>query len=255
MKLHSVEANDVLDLMGLASSSLFHISYAMTVLSLDVRINARPFKDESLAKLDEELAAFSHDIPFDLPAISCSSDIHFGTRRSMRPEFFSGMRSCARLDTESSKKAVDGNIFFPYIEYDGHPVTCGTELNCSITRNMPTKVSFEADETKCYTLIMFDPDYPSRQNFTLSCFRHWLLENIEGGLISNGIEISPYHPPDSPAGSGFHRYLFLVYEQPENSELYDFCDDSIRTSFDVAGFVQERNLQGPVAGNFFLLQN
>ncbi|GIX85357.1 OV-16 antigen [Caerostris darwini] len=136
------------------------------------------------------------------------------------------------------------------IEYDGHSVTCGTELNCNITQNTPTKVSFEADEAKCYTLIMFDPDYPSRQNSTLSCFRHWLLENIEGGIVSNGIEISPYHPPDPPVGSGYHRYIFLVYEQPENSELYDFCDDTIRTNFDMAGFVQERNLLGPISSFF-----
>ncbi|GIX78459.1 OV-16 antigen, partial [Caerostris extrusa] len=139
------------------------------------------------------------------------------------------------------------------IEYKDRPVTCGNQLDRKTTRDPPTVVDYEADETKYYTLIMFDPDVPYPQNRTLQSFRHWLVENIEGNLVNNGDMVTSYFRPTPPADSDSHRYTFLIYEQPDSMKLNDNFDNDKRTNFDVPKFVQERNLIGPVAGNFFFL--
>ncbi|GIY97488.1 OV-16 antigen [Caerostris extrusa] len=139
------------------------------------------------------------------------------------------------------------------IEYKDRPVTCGNQLDLKTTRNPPTVVDYEADETKYYTLIMFDPDAPYPQNSTLRSYRHWLIENIEGNFVNNGDVVTSYLRPTPPADSDSHRYIFLIYEQHDSMKLNDNFDNDTRGNFDVPKFAQERNLIGPVAGNFFFL--
>ncbi|XP_055934686.1 protein D2-like [Argiope bruennichi] len=141
------------------------------------------------------------------------------------------------------------------IEYDGVPVTCGNLLSRKVTHDPPTVVEYKADKSKLYTLIMFDPDVTTPQNPDVADFRHWLVENIPGDDVKSGDMISPYFPTNPAPYSDAHRYTFVVYEQPEGKKLNDNFPNkpNKRTHFDLNKFIEDRNLQGPIAGNFFYL--
>ncbi|XP_041444025.1 phosphatidylethanolamine-binding protein 4 isoform X2 [Xenopus laevis] len=111
-----------------------------------------------------------------------------------------------------------------------------------------------------YILIMVDPDAPSRQNPKYRYWRHWLLTDIPGWqLISgqdlDGDDISSYRRPSPPPGTGFHRYQFYLYEQPNGISLYFLPEELKRGMWDFEAFVQRSNLGKPVATTQFMAMN
>ncbi|XP_050973085.1 phosphatidylethanolamine-binding protein 4 [Labeo rohita] len=117
-----------------------------------------------------------------------------------------------------------------------------------------------ADEKKKYTLLMVDPDAPSRQKPSRSYWRHWLLVDIKGKALRrgdvSGVELSAYTRPIPPQGTGLHRYQFYVYEQPGGQSLsLSPQEDSSRGNWDPQAFVQRFGLATPVASLQFLTQN
>jgi phosphatidylethanolamine-binding protein (PEBP) family uncharacterized protein len=50
-------------------------------------------------------------------------------------------------------------------------------------------------------------------------FVHWLVVNIPGDRVHDGVEVLPYLPVAPPAGSGLHRFVFMLYRYV----LDDFC--------------------------------
>lgn len=84
-----------------------------------------------------------------------------------------------------------------------------------------------------YTVIITDPDAPSRDDPKWSEFCHWIATGLpvstetEGsaGTTCSGApltvsltsldEVMPYYPPGPPEKTGKHRYVFLVFT-PEN---------------------------------------
>ncbi|XP_051525894.1 phosphatidylethanolamine-binding protein 4-like [Myxocyprinus asiaticus] len=88
----------------------------------------------------------------------------------------------------------------------------------------PPKVQLpSADEEKTYTLLMVDPDAPSREKPSRAFWRHWLLVDIKGEALKRedmrATELSVESQPTTPQGTGLHRYQFLVFEQPEGQTL------------------------------------
>ena len=58
--------------------------------------------------------------------------------------------------------------------------------------------------------------------------------------------------------SGLHRYVYLVYEQPESKKISDKEHGHLtnksgenRGQFKVSNFVNKHNLGTPIAGNFY----
>lgn len=43
--------------------------------------------------------------------------------------------------------------------------------------------------------------------------RHWLVINIPGCQVDKGDALTPYMGPAPPAGTGHHRYVFVLYKQ------------------------------------------
>ncbi|CAG2107976.1 unnamed protein product, partial [Medioppia subpectinata] len=131
-------------------------------------------------------------------------------------------------------------------------VNLGTHLTPDQTSQQP-QVEWP---TKCgglYTLAMVDPDAPSRAEPTLRNWRHWLVMNIPGNKINKGDIISAFEGPEPPAGSGYHRYVFLVYEQKQGyikPPSRDDDDDDHRGSFSIKDFATKYNLGEPVAITF-----
>ncbi|KAF5333940.1 hypothetical protein D9758_018159 [Tetrapyrgos nigripes] len=81
-----------------------------------------------------------------------------------------------------------------------------------------------------YTLVMTDPDAPSRANPTSKEFRHWVITGLKspaqtanktGSLtaLKTKPSATPYRPPGPPPGSGLHRYTFLLFQEPSGFSL------------------------------------
>lgn len=79
-------------------------------------------------------------------------------------------------------------------------------------KDVPT-VEWEAVPNQLYTLLLVDPDAPSRRDPKSRSFKHWAVINILGSDVSSGDEITAYIGAGPPKDTGFHRYVFLVYKQ------------------------------------------
>jgi phosphatidylethanolamine-binding protein (PEBP) family uncharacterized protein len=101
---------------------------------------------------------------------------------------------------------------------DGSVVAGGNEQLISSTQTAPN-VSFPTQSGKYYSLLMIDPDNDSRQTHIYRQFIHWFVINIPGMAggqsvdVNKGFVVSPYMGCAPDAGSGRHRYVFLLYEQ------------------------------------------
>ncbi|KAI8459544.1 phosphatidylethanolamine-binding protein [Phakopsora pachyrhizi] len=90
--------------------------------------------------------------------------------------------------------------------------------------DFPSETDVSAATKSTFTLIMVDPDAPSRKNPTLG----------------------------PPKGTGFHRYVFLLYSgQPSEASLKPFQGaKASRTQFNAQNFVDSSGLGSPIAGTF-----
>ncbi|KAJ3501537.1 hypothetical protein NLJ89_g9291 [Agrocybe chaxingu] len=88
----------------------------------------------------------------------------------------------------------------------------------------PEGASNKGDEIS-YTLVMTDPDAPSRADPKYGQWRHWIVTGVKlpaaNAAETDGVyafkthaATTPYFPPGPPPGSGFHRYVFLLFEEP-----------------------------------------
>ncbi|AYV77265.1 MAG: hypothetical protein Barrevirus25_8 [Barrevirus sp.] len=108
----------------------------------------------------------------------------------------------------------------------------GQLVDLSTVQTQPT-IKYDRDPNKLYTILMVDPDAPSRSNPLYKYVLHWLI-------INNNDTIEDFHPPNPPTGSGPHRYFISVYEQtgpiklPKNSEK--------RKNFDIPHFINKHDL-------------
>ncbi|KAJ8588360.1 PEBP-like protein [Rhizopogon salebrosus TDB-379] len=118
-----------------------------------------------------------------------------------------------------------------------------------------------------YTLVMTDPDAPSRKDPKFGQWRHWVTTGVKAPPISTfetgdlaaqltKPAVTPYYPPAPPKGTGPHRYVFLLYQEPSS----DFSipanaperktEPADRRNWNAAKFADEYGLK-LVAVNFF----
>lgn len=142
-------------------------------------------------------------------------------------------------------------------------VGLGNELKPTQVKDEPT-ISFKAEADQLYTLIFIDPDAPSRKEPTYRNIIHQMIHNIPGAELSKGDAYKgdvafEYIGSGPPMGTGKHRYIFLLYKQPDNKKIEvnkKIKNDSRdgRMQFDLRKFTAEHNLGKPVAGNFYLAE-
>lgn len=141
------------------------------------------------------------------------------------------------------------------VEYPGGvSVNLGNELTPTQVKEQP-KVTWNAEPSANYVLCMTDPDAPSRQEPKFREWHHWLMGNIKGGDIEGGDFLSDYIGAGPPPDTGLHRYVFLVYKQPNfivfpELRLRNNSADG-RGLFSIKDFAKKHNLGEPVAVNFF----
>lgn len=72
-----------------------------------------------------------------------------------------------------------------------------------------------------------------------------------------------YIPPSPPAGSGPHRYVELLFAEPQGftypqqefANINPPNDNSARVGFDINAFMKAANLAEPLAGMYFRVEN
>ncbi|XP_029383804.1 large ribosomal subunit protein mL38 isoform X1 [Echeneis naucrates] len=73
------------------------------------------------------------------------------------------------------------------------------------------QVSFNAEEGSLWTLLLTCPDEHLQDNEAE--YVHWLVGNIPGGAVQAGDELCHYLPPFPARGTGFHRYIYVLFKQ------------------------------------------
>ncbi|KAH3759685.1 protein D2 [Pelomyxa schiedti] len=114
------------------------------------------------------------------------------------------------------------------------------------------KVSWAPESpSTLYTLVMTDPDAPSRASPKFREWRHWVVVNIPGSDLSAGKTLASYMGPAPPPGTGPHRYIFLLFRQNKPVTASPFGDN--RGAWKVNGFASANGLV-PVGCTMFYAQ-
>ncbi|CEQ40929.1 SPOSA6832_02587, partial [Sporobolomyces salmonicolor] len=105
----------------------------------------------------------------------------------------------------------------------------------------PPVVEFTAKPV-LYTLLVLDPDAPSRSTPYWSPFLHYALPGLKpkhGKVEMTSDALVEWTPPAPPAGSGPHRYVYLLYLQPTLSVSLPASRPSVNTTEDRMSFPHE----------------
>ncbi|KAF2099332.1 PEBP-like protein [Rhizodiscina lignyota] len=137
-------------------------------------------------------------------------------------------------------------------------------ISSTITANKPA--------TQKYAAIAIDLDAPFRSFAFLSPILHGIQLNLVAagsadpeGFVKleaeeNQAPVVPWGPPNPPPISSAHRYVFLVWEQPDGMtvekvkgtlNLKEPVSLGARIRWDEAGFEKKLGLGEVLAGNFF----
>lgn len=116
---------------------------------------------------------------------------------------------------------------------------------------------YEADPDQLHTLLMIDPDSPSRANHNLRNVVHYLINNIPGNDVKSGEIAVEYVPPCPFPEAGKHRIVYLLYKQPDGNRV-EFEETVASNLLEGRGplnlhvYASENNLGDPIAINFHL---
>ncbi|ORY95615.1 phosphatidylethanolamine-binding protein [Syncephalastrum racemosum] len=136
----------------------------------------------------------------------------------------------------------------------GDEVAMGNTLEIGKTQEVPRVMFIPTDDNTQYTLLLVDPDAPSKSDPKFGPYRHWVVGNIPGstGLVETNTanELTPYMGPAPPPGSGPHRYIFLLYRQTREQHSFTPLNVQDRSKFSFSNFAQENQLE-LIGANFF----
>jgi phosphatidylethanolamine-binding protein len=120
------------------------------------------------------------------------------------------------------------------VAYSKGNVTAG-EVNAASETIASPSISYicPGNEGKKYTIIKTDPDAPDRVGHAFREFIHWVVTDISAESLAagkiNGTTALDYLGVGAPCNSGLHRYVFLLFEQP------DGCDPAASLTSAFAG--------------------
>lgn len=90
------------------------------------------------------------------------------------------------------------------------PVCTGNVIKPAEALEPPT-VAYESDGNTLWTLALTNLDGNLTENDKE--YAHWLVANIPGTSIEKGDVIAEYLRPFPLKGTGYHRYVFVLYKQ------------------------------------------
>lgn len=187
-------------------------------------------------------------------------------------------------------KTVNANTITPLkhtllsIQYEPHQVSFGNQLTKSATQDMPkfqaalTQPFFSATtapitDDSVFTLILTDPDAPSRTDKKWSEYCHFIATNLKVNarspantenfkVIDDSVldVLVDYQGPAPPKGTGLHRYVWLLFEgglsekdvEKVNASRANWGYGTPATG--VERFAAETNLGELIAVNYFVTE-
>ncbi|CAK1600995.1 unnamed protein product [Parnassius mnemosyne] len=111
--------------------------------------------------------------------------------------------------------------FIPYVNLEVHydlkngsflPVYTGNVIKPAEALEKPL-VTYESNENTLWTLVLTNLDGHLTENDKE--YVHWLVANIPSNSIEQGDTIVDYLRPFPLKGTGYHRYVFVLYKQNE----------------------------------------
>ncbi|MED6277190.1 hypothetical protein CHARACLAT_010817 [Characodon lateralis] len=129
--------------------------------------------------------------PFDIKKLAD----HYGVFRDLFPMayFLPQVTLCI-----SHSQGADGRVHY------------GNQLTPTEAASAP-RISFDAEEGSLWTLLLTSPDEHLLDNEAE--YLHWLVGNIPGTAVHAGEELCHYLPPFPARGTGFHRYIYILFKQ------------------------------------------
>ncbi|KAK2820923.1 hypothetical protein Q5P01_023882 [Channa striata] len=122
-----------------------------------------------------------------------------------------------------------------YCQDSSSQVHYGNRLTPTQAASAP-QISFDAEEGSLWTILLTCPDEHLLDNEAE--YIHWLVGNIPGRAVQAGEELCHYLPPFPAKGTGFHRYIYVLFKQegPINfqedvrpSPCYSLVDRTFKT--------------------------
>ncbi|KAG6869010.1 hypothetical protein C0993_005668 [Termitomyces sp. T159_Od127] len=109
-----------------------------------------------------------------------------------------------------------------------------------------------------YTITMVDADVVG-SDLSKGVNHHWLVNGVEitDGKVSNtsATSIVSYAGPGPAAGSGPHRYVIILYAQPDTFKPpADLAQPTGVSLFDLDAYVKNSGLGGLVAANYITVE-
>ncbi|AOW01167.1 phosphatidylethanolamine-binding protein [Yarrowia lipolytica] len=157
------------------------------------------------------------------------------------------------------------------ITYGGENVVAvGNTLAVADTQHKPSiHASFPKDTEGTYTLVLTDPDAPSRTDNKWSEYCHYIVTGLKPGVVaeaegaaveldlSKGKELIPYMGPGPPPKTGKHRYVFVLYKEGAKSPEAPADRPTWGTNVPGSGTREwaKKNDLTLVTSNFFFAQN
>jgi phosphatidylethanolamine-binding protein (PEBP) family uncharacterized protein len=149
------------------------------------------------------------------------------------------------------------------INYPGvGDVTSGQHLTKDQTSAQPTVTITPANSSVSlsgkFTIAMVDADIVGSANAD-GVNRHWLLNGVEvtDSKVSNvsATAITAYAGPGPAAGSGPHRYVIILYQQPDSfAAPADLSQPIGVTRMDLGAYVKDSGLGSLVAANYITVE-
>ncbi|XP_072159239.1 protein D1 [Bemisia tabaci] len=175
----------------------------------------------------------------------------------------------AKTPEEIEKIMKEHNIVPDIVEYPpkhelkikyvyGYKANFGNNIDPNDLEGRPFWVRFPRGVNDYFTLLMIDPDQPSRSEPKESEWVHWLVNNMDGISVYSGDTIVKYLTPKPENGTGPHRFIFFIFKQPggrmnftEKAINNTRYDGKIRGHFNTKDFIKRNKFGAPHASNFF----
>ncbi|KAI9453723.1 PEBP-like protein [Lactarius psammicola] len=152
---------------------------------------------------------------------------------------------------------------FPRLDAPPIQVTAGIQLTKNESSEKPHfALCGDSADPGPFVVVAIDPDAPSAQAPTVAQVRHFLGGGFYFGpedqevhaLVNRTPAISDYVAPAPPAGSGLHRYLYLLFKEPPGFGRQELVNSSSSIlHFNLSAFAEATELGNPLGGTFFFV--
>jgi len=149
------------------------------------------------------------------------------------------------------------------VNYGGQVVVAGTPETVDAVKPQPSLTLTVPPGTtlgKTFTLAMVDPGAAGSDS-SAGQTRHWLVNGVTAGdngalTFPTETTITAYGGPLPPDGSGAHRYVFLLYDQPASfAPTGDLATPGQPIAvFNVNDYAKSSGLGAVVAGSYYSVE-